>query len=137
MKKTLAVLTMLFAFVSIPFFAREYKYPYQESKISYRNVTIYKVLDQKDAYIVIYSKGHTGVGQVSVPKAWYKTHPQKLSFRQLPHGMDPYMTIINNDGSFDRVILTMPVSRLNPAWGVADSNVVVNDANKDTLEVEE
>lgn len=137
MKKTIAALTLLFAFISFPFFARETKYPYQEAKISYRNVQVYKILDHKDAYIVIYAKGHTGVGQVSVPKSWYKTDPQKLSFRQLPKGMNPYMTVIDREGSFERVVLTMPVSRADAAWGVADSNVVINDADKTTLEVEE
>lgn len=136
MKKTFVLFALLTAFVSLPFFARETKYPYQEATVSYRNVTVYKVLDHKDAYIVIYAKGHTGVGQVSIPKTWFKQTPKKLSFRQLPKGMGPYMTLIDKEGSFERVILTMPINRDDKAWGVADSNVVVSDADKDTLEVE-
>lgn len=115
---------------------REYKYEFQESKLSYHNVTVYKVLDHKQAYVVMYAKGHRDVGTVTIPKKWYKENPSKLDFRLLPKGMTPYMTIVKKEGSFDHVILTMPISRAHEAWGVADSNVVIDDADKDTLEIE-
>jgi len=111
-----------------------YKYPYQESQMSYRNVTVYKVLDQKDAYIVMYAKGHREVGNVSIPKKWYKESPRKLAFRKLSTGMSPYMTVFYRGGEFDQVVLTMPVSRADPVWGVADSNAQVN-ADKDTFDI--
>ncbi len=117
---------------------KTYKYPYQESEISYRNVIVYKVLDHKDAYVVMYAKGHRDVGTVSIPKKWYSSAANKdakLSFRALPKGMNPYMTVISRNGSFERVLLTMPVSRGHSAWGVADSNVKIDDADKDTLEI--
>ncbi|MCH5288371.1 MAG: hypothetical protein J1E32_00480 [Treponema sp.] len=113
----------------------DYKYEFQESKLVYHNVTVYKVLDHRQAYVVMYAKGHGDVGNVTIPKKWYKASPSKLYFRQLPKGMTPYMTIVNRDGAFDHVILTMPTSRANTAWGVADSNVVIDDADKDTLEI--
>lgn len=116
----------------------DYKYEYQESNISYHNVQIYKVLDHKDAFIVMYAKGHRDVGTVSIPKKWYTsaaTPEGKLRFRALPKGMNSYMTVITKDGSFDRVLLTLPVSRAAPVWGVADSTVKVEDADKDTLEI--
>lgn len=113
---------------------REYKYPYQESALSYRNVIVYKVLDQKDAYIVMYAKGHREVGNIAIPKRWYKESPHKLAFRKLSKGMTPYMTVLYRDGEFDQVILTMPTSRADSAWGVADSNAQV-DASKDTFDI--
>lgn len=111
-----------------------YKREFQESEMSYRNVTVYKVLDQKDAYIVMYAKGHREVGNVVVPKKWYKESPRKLAFRKLSTGMSPYMTVLYRNGEFEQVILTMPVSRADPAWGVADSNTQVN-ADINTLEI--
>jgi hypothetical protein len=111
-----------------------YKYPFQESNMSYRNVTVYKVLDQKDAYIVMYAKGHREVGNIAIPKRWYKEKPRKLAFRSLSTGMSPYMTVFYRGGEFDQVVLTMPVSRADPVWGVADSNVQV-DASKDTFDI--
>ena len=136
MKKAFVLSALLLA-VSV-FFAsaeeREYKYEFQEAEISYKNVIIYKVLDQKEAYIVMYAKGHREVGNVTIPKKWYKESPKKLAFRKLPGGMSPYMTIISRAGNFEQVILTMPTNRGDSAWGVADSNVQV-DANKDTLDI--
>ncbi|MDY2842470.1 MAG: hypothetical protein SOT81_00560 [Treponema sp.] len=117
---------------------REYKYPFQESEVSYHNVTIYKVLDHKDAYIVTYAKGHRDVGSVTIPKKWYssmKKADAKLTFRSLPKAMSPYMTVISRSGSFERVILNMPTSRADSVWGVADSSYQVDDADKDTLEI--
>ena len=116
----------------------DYKYEYQESTVTYHNVQIYKILDHKDAFIVMYAKGHQDVGTVTLPKKWYSSASRvdtKLSFRALPKGMAPYMTVINREGSFERVLLTIPVSRANPVWGVADNGVKVEDADKDTLEI--
>jgi hypothetical protein len=141
MKKSLIVSALLLAGVLFSASAKDpasYKYPYQESKVTYHNVTVYKVLDQKEAYIVLYAKGQNSVGTVTVPKKWYATDANKtskLSFRPLPKGMSPWMTVISKEGSFDSVILTVPVSRANSLWGVADSNLVVEDANKETLEM--
>lgn len=145
MKKTIIVALIsvaLFSGLSFTVFAQEkaevaekqYKYPYQESNLSYKNVVVYKVLDQKDAYIVMYAKGHREVGNIAIPKRWYKESPHKLAFRKLPKGMDPYMTVLYRGGQFDQVILTMPESRANSAWGVADSNAQV-DVSKDTFDI--
>ena len=116
----------------------DYKYEYQESTVTYHNVQVYKVLDHKDAFIVMYAKGHRDVGTVTLPKKWYSSAARadtKLSFRALPKGMNSYMTVISRDGSFERVLLTLPVNRAAPVWGVADSTHKVEDADKDTLEI--
>ncbi len=115
--------------------SKQYKYEYQEAKISYHNVKIYRVLDHREAYIVLYAKSHREVGTAIIPKRWYNEHPRKLAFRALPNNMDPYLTVINKEGEFNYAILTMPTSRGNPVWGVADSNQEV-DASVDTLKLE-
>ena len=142
MKKLFILSALLCAGVLFSASAKEkadYKYEFQEANVSYRNVQIYKVLDHKDAYIVMYAKSHRNVGTVSIPKKWYSsqiTPDAKLGFRPLPKGMNPYMTVISRDGSFERVLLTIPTSKASPIWGVADDSIPVEDADKDTLEVQ-
>ena len=115
-----------------------YKYEYQEAKISYHNVQVYKVLDHRDAYIVMYAKGSRNVGTVTIPKKWYSSAmnaDSKLNFRALPKGMNPYMTIIKREGEFERVFLTMLTSKAHAVWGVADVSVQVDDLDKETLDI--
>lgn len=111
-----------------------YKYEFKESEMSYRQVQVYKVLDQKDSYIVMHQKGHREVGNVVLPKKWYKEKPAKLRFRPLQKGMNPYMTVFYRSGKFDYVLLTVPTSRMDPVWGIADAGVEV-DANKDEIDI--
>lgn len=142
MKRFLFAALMIFTTISFTAVAQDseksvrpqYKYEYQEAKISYHNVRVYKVLDHREAYIVMYARGRE-VGTAVIPKRWYNEHPRKLAFRSLPANMDPYMTVITKEGEFNYVILTMPVHRGNPAWGVADSNQEV-DASIDKLELQ-
>ncbi len=136
MKKIFCISALLFTMVTFLAVAeeRQYKYQFQEAEISYKNVIVYKVLDHKDAYVVMYAKGHRDIGNIAIPKKWYNESPKKLSFRKLSSGMTPYMTVISRGDSFERVILTMPVSRGDSAWGVADSNVQV-DTDVDTLNI--
>ena len=141
MKKLFILSALLCAGVLFSASAKEkadYKYEFQESEVSYRNVQIYKVLDHKDAFIVMYAKGRRTVGTVSLPKKWYSSSARadtKLSMRPLPKGMNPYMTVIYRGGEFERVLLTMPISRADAVWGVADSTVKIDDADKDTLDI--
>ncbi len=141
MKKILILSALLCVGVLFSVSAKEeqtYKYEYKEAKVSYHSVQFYKVLDNRDAYIVMYAKGHRDVGSVTIPKKWYKnsmTADSKLNFRALPKGMYPYMTVFKRDGEFDRVMLTLPISRDSPIWGVADSTQKIDDADKETLDI--
>ncbi len=144
MKRSLIISALLFAVFAFSSFAqeskseKEYKYPFNEAGITYRNVTVYKILDHKDAYIIMYAKQHGSIGTTTIPKSWYSqdgNKSPKLSFRPLPKGMAPWMTIISKDGSFNHVMVTMPFSRAHAAWGVADSNADVGDTSKETLEI--
>ena len=116
----------------------DYRYTFQESGVYYKNYTIYRILDHKDAYVILYAKPHGVVGKVSIPKAWYSTNgntKSKLTFRPLPKGMAPWMTVLSKDGTFDHVVLTAPVARTHAAWGVASPDVDVGDLSKETLEL--
>ncbi|MBQ3670850.1 MAG: hypothetical protein II921_05170 [Treponema sp.] len=145
MKKSFIVSALLLAatlFTATAFEAgkseSDYKYQFQESGVYYKNYTVYRVLDHKDAFVILYAKPRGLVGSVSIPKAWYSTDGNtkaKLSFRPLPKGMAPWMTVLSRDGSFDHVVLTLPVSRTHAAWGVASSDVDLGDLNNETLEL--
>lgn len=108
------------------------------SSISYVNVPVYKVLDSKDAYIVIYAKNKVGVGQTVIPKKWAKYVPgeaRKLKIRKLQNGkLKSFMTIVKKDGEFQKVLLTIPMDMRNSVWGVADSRKSIEGADKETLE---
>ena len=45
--------------------------------LSYRNVTVYKVLEHQDGYIIYYSRTGNGIAKVKIPKEWYY---KKLTF---------------------------------------------------------
>lgn len=106
------------------------------SNLAYHNVTVYKVLDHSDAYVVLYAKKGLDVGKVTVPKKWFKEIPRKLEFRNLPKGLNPYMTVMYKDDSFMKVIITVPQSRLDAVWGVTDSGTEVEGTDSDTLNIE-
>lgn len=145
MKKSLAVSALLLAatlFTAGAFEAgkseSDYKYQFQESAVYYTNYTVYRILDHKDAYVVLYAKPRGIVGNVTIPKTWYSSDGNakaKLSFRPLPKGMAPWMTVLSRDGAFDHVILTAPVARAHAAWGVVAPDVDLGDLNKETLEI--
>lgn len=116
----------------------DYKQEFVESKINYRCIPIYRVLDQPEAYIVLYQKAQHSIGQVTIPKKWYAADgkkAKKLQFRNVSDGILPYMTIFTRDGAFDHVLLSMPLSRKSSYWAVAETGTKVEDADKETLEL--
>ena len=107
------------------------------TSMSYDYVPVYKVLEGRDAFVVIYQKGKYGVGNTTLPKKWAhgtKEEGPKLRMRTLPGGkLKPYLTVVKDDEEFKYVILTMPLRKTNAAWGVVDNGVQL-DTDKDTLE---
>lgn len=106
------------------------------SDISYENVTIYKVFDSKDAYVVLYAKKGIDIGKVTIPKSWAKESPRKLAIRKQPAGMNPYMTVINKGGEFLKVWLTLPVNRKDEIWAVLPAGSKVEGADATTLQLQ-
>lgn len=108
------------------------------SSISYETIPIHKVLDSKDAYIIIYAKHKVGVGQTVIPKKWAKFTPgesRKLTLRKLPNGkLKSFMTVVKKEGNFHKVILTIPMDKKNSVWGVADYRKQIEGTDKETLE---
>lgn len=108
------------------------------SELSCIQVPIYKILDSKEAYIIIYAKNKVGVGKTVIPKKWNKSspeNPRKLQIRELKAGkVKPFMTVIKKSGEFHKVILTIPVDKKNSTWGVVDYHKKVEGSDKDTLE---
>lgn len=104
--------------------------------VSYYNVPVYKVFDSKNAYVVVYGKSRYGAGSTTIPKKWARgnvQNPRKLKFRTVEGTLQPFMTVVSENGEFKRVVLNVPASKSNKIWGVAKESAV-KDADKDTLE---
>ena len=142
MKKILAAAFLAFMLI-LPSFAQdaETKRPIWDhgnnvSNLNYENIIIYKVFEQKESYVVLYAKGGVGIGQAIIPKKWATEVPRKLEFRGRPGNLNSYMTIVTKEGSFYKVLLTLPKSRNDAIWGVITGSVDSSKANADTLEIE-
>lgn len=131
------VLTLLAAiFLSGNVFAQE-STDEGRSSLSYRNVTVHKILDHKDVYIVLYAKHGIGTGRVMIPKSWAHENPKKIQFRLLPKGLNPFMTVVYKDGEFHKVILTAQSPKVGGTWAVASAYADIGDsAQAETLEIE-
>lgn len=135
MKKILMSLVLL-SFVILPFFGQNTEE--NRGEFTYFNMQILKVYEHKDAYLVLYNKTGTKMGQVAITKDWFKyDSPNHSRVRPLPPTMYPYMTIIYKDNAFYKVYLNMPADRSDSAWAVLSPNVDISSRiNKETLELE-
>lgn len=108
------------------------------SSLTYQNVRIYKIYDQKDAYVVLYEKQGIDIGTAVLPKKWFSNEEgaRKLNFRNLPKGLSPYMTVIKQDGEFLKVRVTVPNNRFNPIWSIYPRGKTVDGTDADTLSIE-
>ncbi|MCR4742236.1 MAG: hypothetical protein K5866_05145 [Treponema sp.] len=141
MKKLLMIFAILTAFSTACLFAQENegnkKNESKWSTLSYVNVPVYKVLEGKDAYVVIYQKNKTGIGNVVIPKKWAHGNPEdprKLKFRAVNTANSAYLTVVKKEGEFKRVVLSVPMSKSNGIWGLADYHKDIEGSDKDTLE---
>ncbi len=106
------------------------------SELSYQSVPVFKILDQADAYIIYYEKQGLDIGQIAVPKAWFKNGlDRKLDFRTKPAGMGSYMTVLYKGGDLYKILLTVNPSRLDPVWGVAP-NGTKTEVSADTQTID-
>ena len=143
MKKLLLILTLLSVF-AVSVFAAEQDTKTNNEKdeskwttLSYVNVPILKIMEGKDGYAVIYQKNRHGVGSTVIPKSWAKgnaKNPRKLKFRNSKLNNTSYMTVVKDGDEFKRVILTIPMNKSNPVWGVIDYRKTMEGTDKDSLE---
>lgn len=142
MKKILLALALTFC-ISLPFFAQDsnsskaiWDHGDNVSPLTYQNVEIYRVMDAKDAYVVLYAKGGVHVGQVTLPKAWIKETPKKLVIREKAKKVSPYMTVIKKDGEFLKVYLNISTDKRDPIWGVMPNGASIEGSDATTLNIE-
>jgi len=143
MKKSLFVLVFSLLF-TIASFAQSTKQPStviidesKKSTLSYSNVPVLKILEGKDAYVVIYQKYKYGAGSVVIPKKWARGNPEsprKLKFRPTQPAVGSYLTIVKKDGEFSKVILNTTMNKQDSVWGVVDYHKEIEGSDKDTLE---
>ncbi|MBP3709474.1 MAG: hypothetical protein J6I73_03590 [Treponema sp.] len=139
MKKIICIIFTVIAFCSALTAAEQPQRERDERKwssLTYYNVPLYKILQTKDAYFVIYGKHKVGTGSTVIPKNWARGDPEtprKLKFRSVKGTLQPFMTVVKKDGEFFRVILNVPPSTNTQFWGIGDANKIT-DVDKDTLE---
>ena len=107
------------------------------STITYVNVPVLKILEDKDAYVVVYQKNRIGTANTVIPKKWIrgtKDSPSKLRLRTSKSANNATLTVVKDKGEFKSVILTAPLSRSNPIWGVVARGKKLEGTDKDTLE---
>ncbi|MBQ0002971.1 MAG: hypothetical protein KBT21_05495 [Treponema sp.] len=124
---------ILTGLLSLPVFAQDTK-----ADISYMSAPIYKILDSTNHYVVMYGKYGAQIGTVTIPKKWAKWQkdtPRKLTIRELPRKMSPYITVVKKDNNFLKVMLTVPTDHNNRIWGIAD-NSKVDQSEPDSIELE-
>ena len=139
MKKTLSALLVAFCLATVVAFAQETQQEelaYEPSALTYRNAVVYKVFDHKDVVIVMYAKHDSGIAQVQIPKRWSQEYPRKLNYRTCPPGINPFMTVMYQNGEFFKVLLTLPpVTSPDNLWAVAPAYMDFSEAaSVDTLE---
>ena len=86
----------------------------------------------------MYAKHGKDMGQVMIPKSWMYENPRKLTYRELPKGLNPYMSVVEKDGEFHKVVLNLPPVRSpDSTWTVAKPYTDVGDAaSAETLELD-
>ncbi|MCI1209315.1 MAG: hypothetical protein LKF96_07730 [Treponema sp.] len=144
-KKTVSVVFVFLLISCIPALARENgtgayanDKGVEDSSITYENFPVYKVMEAREAYVVVYNPSGTRMTNCVIPKKWQKgtvDDPRKLEIRAMQKNLKPYMTYVKKDGAFYKVLLTLPLSKLDSVWGVVDDSYKLNDADlsKDTL----
>ena len=107
------------------------------SDLTYETVPIYRVLNHKDAYVVIYLKQNLKVANVVIPKKWaYGTVGRKLFFRTKPASLDSSMTVFYKGGEFFKVCLTVNPSQHDSIWGMVPNGTKLEGTDAETLELE-
>lgn len=139
MKKTVFIAFALILAGSAFAFAQETERNADKwSAFSYYNVPILKIFDAREGYVVVYQKNNIGTGTTVIPKGWAKgneENPKKLKFRNVTGEVGGFMTVVKKDGKFFRVILSLPVNRTHPIWGVLKYNSTnLEGADKETLD---
>ncbi len=133
----LALISMSIAAFAVPSLYNE-KHEENWTDLRFTQIPIYKVLDSRDAYVVLYAKNVYGVGKTVIPKKWAKTtadSPKKLTVRSLRAGrLKPFMTVVKKGNEFYGVILSVPLNKSDNTWGVVQSGVQLEGVDKEVLE---
>lgn len=137
--KKLAVFVAIALFMSVAAFSQENEKTGEKwSNFSYFNVPVLKIMEAREGFLITYQKNGLGTGTTVIPKKWAKgneENPRKLVMRSTSGTVQPYMSVVSKDGQFHRVILTVPVSKRHPVWGLLEySSTNMEGVDKETME---
>ncbi len=110
----------------------------EDTSVEYQNLQVYKVYEHPDAFVVMYYTKGVELGQVTLPTEWFRPGNDKGVLRTLETtDFTPYILLQYTEGSFSKVILTMPNDRENTSWGLIDKGLDVEAGGLgDTLVLE-
>ena len=108
-----------------------------DDSVKYRNIKVYKVYAHPDAYVVMYYTNGIDLGQVTLPKEWFKSGNGKGVLNTFPRDFTPYMTLQYKDGAFTKVVLNMPALTNTLVWEQLNQAANIGAAKqKNTLKLE-
>ena len=108
-----------------------------DDSVKYRNLKVYKVYDHPEAYVVMYYTDGIDLGQVTLPKAWFKSGNGKGILNTFKRDFTPYMTLQYKEGTFSKVVLNMPAMTNTLVWEQLNQTADIGAAKqKDTLKLE-
>lgn len=139
MKRLSLILLLLITVLSSSFAQDSIIKDEYKTDLTYVNLPIYRIYDQRQAYIVMYQKNGNEIGQTILPKVWFKKNteePRKGIVRTLPKLLTPYLTVMYKGGEFYRVLINAPLSRNHSVWSVINKEINEDSINTETIQIE-
>jgi len=104
-----------------------------ETDMYYINVSIEKIYSTSLGYIILYRKGSSQLGTVSVPNEWFTESAGRAEMMRLPTGQDwPTMSIFYKNGEFSHVRIYVHRVPAHSTWGLLPGTVDVRQYFTDT-----
>lgn len=140
MKKGIIIVLLFVLFASCMYAQDSAIKDEYKSDLTYISVPVFRTYDQRQAYVVMFQRNGNAIGQVLLPKQWFKMDPEtkekKGYLRSLPKLLNPYMTVVYKGGEFHHVVLYMPINRNDSHWSVIVPDIeLVDKMNLDTIEI--
>ncbi len=109
-----------------------------DKSVEYEMIQVYKVYEHQDAFVVMYYTKGVELGQVTLPAEWFRPGNDKGVLRTLNStDFTPYLLLQYTEGTFSKVVMTMPADKENIAWGIIDKGIDVEAGGLgDTLVLE-
>jgi len=89
----------------------------EEADYYYINVPILKIFPYKLGYYIIYRRSGLQTGEAYIPQPWFAIKDQRATLSLINGQIEPYMSIVLNNGEFDHVRIVASKKLTHPTWG--------------------